>query len=81
MELQQQSLSKEELKLTFEIEASALIEICLFNEIGHLVYNYCDHINQGPFHHQIPIKNFPGGTYLLRIAFNGNTSDHEIINL
>lgn len=81
MTLEQKTVDKKGLQLQLSVDDEAFLEICLFDEIGHLVYNFCDYITPGYFNHQIPVKKLSGGIYLLRIAVNGDTTTHEIISL
>lgn len=81
MILTQEYVEAEDLQLQLYFEFSVFLEVCLFDEIGNLSYNFCDYIKPGTISHQIDTKNLPGGTYLLRIAENGNTKINDIVHL
>lgn len=81
MVIEQKEVQSDGIQLEFLLQKKCFIEVCLFDEIGQLVYNFCDHIAPGYHGHYIPTKRLSGGTYLLRIAQNGDTDTHEMISL
>jgi len=70
-----------EIQLAFTLPSHCFVEICLFDENGRFVYNFSDYLNPGEYDHAITTQHLPGGTYLLRIAKNGDTISHEIVEL
>ena len=79
MVLEQKIITKDAIKLELELSTQGFIEICLFDEIGKLVYNYCDYITPGHHEHNISTQKLSAGNYLLRVAQNGNTQINDII--
>lgn len=81
MVLEQKHVTKEGLKLELDLYSQEFVEICLFDEIGKLVYNFCDYLSPGHYSHLISTQKLTAGNYLLRVAKNGNTNFNEIIYL
>ncbi len=81
MVLEQKKVQTDGIELEFLLQKSCFVEICLFDEIGQLVYNFCDHVEPGYHDHYVPTKGLSGGTYLLRVAENGDTDTHEMLSL
>ncbi len=81
MVLEQKEIQEEGIQLEFAIANQCFVEVNLFDENGQLIYNFSDYISAGHHNHYIHTDKFSAGTYLLRVAQNGNTNTHEMINL
>lgn len=81
MVLEQTIIKEDKLHLNFEVTDEAFLEVSLFDDIGQLVYNYGDYLKPGNHDHQVPIQKLSAGTYLLRVAENGHSVNHDIVEL